>query len=222
MTNSVEFKVTKSDHPASASERAAILANPVFGAKFTDHQVIIDYSEELGWHSARVEAYGPMLMDPASAVFHYGQEVFEGIKAYRHADGSIYTFRPERNAVRLQKSAHRLALPELPVELFIESLRQLVLVLGDQLDHQASCFEDLDPQQDAVYSTSNLSNAEDLLEIIGEMVYIAIDKISASNDIIPGAIGQAIEEIVRIAIDESLEQIKEKDLFKNKGNQYEN
>ena len=101
-------------------------------------------------------------------------------------------------------------------------LRQLVLVLGDQLDHQASCFEDLDPQQDAVYSTSNLSNAEDLLEIIGEMVYIAIDKISASNDIIPGAIGQAIEEIVRIAIDESLEQIKEKDLFKNKGNQYEN
>ena len=128
MTNSVEFKVTKSDHPASPSERAAILANPVFGAKFTDHQVIIDYSEELGWHSARVEAYGPMLMDPASAVFHYGQEVFEGIKAYRHSDGSIYTFRAGLNAIRLQKSAHRLALPELPTELFLESLRQIILV----------------------------------------------------------------------------------------------
>jgi branched-chain amino acid aminotransferase len=107
MTNSVEFKVFKSDHPLSREEREGILDKPVFGAKFTDHQVIIEYSDELGWHNPRVEAYGPMLMDPASAVFHYGQEVFEGIKAYRHDDGSIYTFRAEKNAVRLQKSAHR-------------------------------------------------------------------------------------------------------------------
>lgn len=128
MTNSVEFKVIKSDHPASRETREAILEKPVFGAKFTDHQVIIEYSTEEGWHNPRVEAYGPIMMDPASAVFHYGQEVFEGIKAYRHADGSIYTFRAEQNALRLQKSAHRLALPELPTELFIESLRQLVLV----------------------------------------------------------------------------------------------
>jgi len=103
-------------------------------------------------------------------------------------------------------------------------LADLVDKTIDEMTKQnvAGIFIAIDPQQDAVYSTSNLSNAEDLLEIIGEMVYIAIDKISASNDIIPGAIGQAIEEIVRIAIDESLEQIKEKDLFKNKGNQYEN
>ena len=131
MTNSVEFKVFKSDHPLTREEREAILEKPVFGAKFTDHQVIIEYSDDLGWHSPRVEAYGPMLMDPASAVFHYGQEVFEGIKAYRHADGSVYTFRAEMNAVRMQKSAHRLALPELPTELFIESLRQLVMVDND-------------------------------------------------------------------------------------------
>ncbi|MEY4417568.1 MAG: hypothetical protein RIQ88_6 [Actinomycetota bacterium] len=127
MTNPVEFKVYPTNHPTSDADRKAILEAPVFGAKFTDHQVIIEYSDELGWHSPRVEAYGPIMMDPASAVFHYGQEVFEGIKAYRHKDNSIHTFRPEQNAKRLQKSAHRLALPELPTELFIESLRQIVL-----------------------------------------------------------------------------------------------
>jgi branched-chain amino acid aminotransferase len=69
-------------------------------------------------------------MDPSAAVLHYGQEIFEGIKAYRHQDGSIWTFRPEANAKRLQKSAHRMALPELPTEIFIESLRQLIAVDG--------------------------------------------------------------------------------------------
>ena len=74
--------------------------------------------------------YGPILMDPSAAVLHYGQEIFEGIKAYRHKDGSIWTFRPEMNAKRLQKSAHRMALPELPIETFVESLRQLIAVDG--------------------------------------------------------------------------------------------
>jgi branched-chain amino acid aminotransferase len=69
-------------------------------------------------------------MDPSSAVLHYGQEVFEGIKAYRHQDGSIWTFRPDKNALRLQRSAKRMALPELPAELFVESLRQLIAVDG--------------------------------------------------------------------------------------------
>jgi branched-chain amino acid aminotransferase len=69
-------------------------------------------------------------MDPSSAVLHYGQEIFEGIKAYRHQDGSIWTFRPEKNAARLQRSARRMALPELPAELFLESLRQLIAVDG--------------------------------------------------------------------------------------------
>jgi len=124
----MEFKVIKSDHPMAASEREALLENPAFGANFTDHQVIIEWTEEKGWHNARVEPYGPMLMDPSSAVLHYGQEVFEGIKAYRHDDGSIHTFRPTANGSRLQKSAHRMALPELPVDVFVESLRQLISV----------------------------------------------------------------------------------------------
>lgn len=127
----MEFKVFRSSEPRSAAEREAILENPAFGVNFTDHQIIIEWTKAEGWHNPRVEPYGPMLMDPSSAVLHYGQEVFEGIKAYRHRDGSIHTFRPTANAARLQKSAHRMALPELPVELFVESLRQLISVDGD-------------------------------------------------------------------------------------------
>ena len=83
-----------------------------------------------GWHRPRVQPYGPLSLDPAAAVLHYGQEIFEGIKAYRHADGSIHTFRPDQNGRRLQRSARRLALPELPVPYFIQSLRELIAVDG--------------------------------------------------------------------------------------------
>jgi branched-chain amino acid aminotransferase len=127
----MEFKVTRNPNPTPNAERDAILANPVFGAKLTDHQVVVVWEKDKGWHSAEVIPYGPILMDPSAAVLHYGQEIFEGIKAYRHQDGSIWTFRPEANAKRLQRSAHRMALPELPVEVFVESLRQLIAVDGD-------------------------------------------------------------------------------------------
>ncbi|KLD78528.1 branched-chain amino acid aminotransferase [Xanthomonas hyacinthi] len=112
----------------SAEQRVQILAAPGFGNYFTDHMVAIEWDREQGWHDAQVRAYGPLALDPAASVLHYGQEIFEGIKAYRHADGSIWTFRPEANGKRLQRSAQRLALPELPVELFVESLRQLIAV----------------------------------------------------------------------------------------------
>ena len=128
MTAGLEFKVTKSDHAKPDAEREEILVNPAFGVNFTDHTVVIDWTLEAGWHHARVEPYGPIMMDPSAAVLHYGQEIFEGIKAYRHDDGSIHTFRPTANAQRMQKSAHRMALPELPTELFVESLRQLIQV----------------------------------------------------------------------------------------------
>jgi branched-chain amino acid aminotransferase len=125
------FNVTPSTTARSAAEREEILADPGFGKKFTDHMVAIDWTIDEGWHNARVMPYGPLQLDPASSVLHYGQEIFEGLKAYRHADGSIWTFRPEKNAERLQRSARRLALPELPVADFIESIRQLVAVDGD-------------------------------------------------------------------------------------------
>ncbi|PPV09131.1 branched-chain amino acid aminotransferase [Xanthomonas axonopodis pv. vasculorum] len=125
---SVSFASTRSPSPRSADELSVILAAPGFGLHFTDHMVAISWNNEQGWHDAQVRAYGPLQLDPAASVLHYGQEIFEGIKAYRHADGSIWTFRPQANGERLQRSARRLALPELPVDLFVESLRQLVAV----------------------------------------------------------------------------------------------
>lgn len=126
----MEFKVTKNPNPTPDAEREQIISNPTFGTHFTDHQVVVVWEKDKGWHSHQVIPYGPILMDPSAAVLHYGQEIFEGIKAYRHKDGSIWTFRPEMNAKRLQKSAHRMALPELPIETFVESLRQLIAVDG--------------------------------------------------------------------------------------------
>ncbi len=122
------WQVQRNQTPATDAERAVILESPAFGTKFTDHMVDICWSEKGGWHRPRVQAYGPLSLDPAAAVLHYGQEIFEGIKAYKHADGSIHTFRPEKNAERLQRSARRIALPELPTEYFLESLKQLLAV----------------------------------------------------------------------------------------------
>ena len=124
----LDYTITRTENPTSVAELSEILANPGFGKHFTDHMVTIDWTEEKGWHDAQVRPYGPMTMEPASNVFHYGQAIFEGIKAYRQPDGSIATFRPDHNAQRFINSAERLAMPELPQEDFIESLRQLVEV----------------------------------------------------------------------------------------------
>ena len=126
----MEFKVTRNSNPTPDAEREAVIANPTFGTHFTDHQVVVVWEKDKGWHSAEVIPYGPIMMDPSAAVLHYGQEIFEGIKAYRHEDGSIWTFRPTANATRLQRSAKRMALPELPTDVFVESLRQLIAVDG--------------------------------------------------------------------------------------------
>jgi len=124
------WNVTRNTEAAPDAEREAILADPGFGQHFTDHMVDICWSERGGWHRPRVQAYGPISLDPAAAVLHYAQEIFEGLKAYRHADGSIWSFRPDANGRRLQRSAKRLALPELPVEYFVESIKQLIAVDG--------------------------------------------------------------------------------------------
>lgn len=127
-----EFTITKNPNPASEEKLAEVFANPGFGNHFTDHMITIEWNgnyEDGGeWSNAQVVPYGPLSLDPAAAVFHYGQEIFEGIKAYRHNDGSVYTFRAEENARRLNQSARRLALPELPEELFVEALKQLVSI----------------------------------------------------------------------------------------------
>ena len=122
------FRTERSSHLTDPTRRAEILAAPGFGKYFTDHMLSVTWTVEGGWHDARIEPYGPIPMDPASAVLHYAQEIFEGMKAYRHADGSVWTFRPEANAERFQRSARRLALPEMPVEMFVDSLEALVSI----------------------------------------------------------------------------------------------
>ena len=117
--------------PRTAEERETVLSNPGFGDHFTDHMVSIAWTVDKGWHDAEVLPYGPIAMDPASSVLHYGQEIFEGLKAYRQEDGSIATFRTEENARRLNDSARRIALPELPVELFVAAVHKLVEIDAD-------------------------------------------------------------------------------------------
>ncbi|HLS00933.1 MAG TPA: branched-chain amino acid aminotransferase, partial [Beutenbergiaceae bacterium] len=120
------FKVKPSPHPHTLHEREAALADLRFGHAFTDHMARARWQAGTGWHDFRVEAYAPLMLDPATAVLHYAQEVFEGLKAYRHADGSVWTFRPWDNAARLASSAQRLALPEVSEEMFLSSIETLV------------------------------------------------------------------------------------------------
>ena len=122
------YDVTLTDTPTPDDERAAALAAPRFGTVFSDHMARARWTADGGWAERRVEKYGPLQLDPATAVLHYAQEIFEGLKAYQHADGSVWTFRPEANAERFAASARRLALPELPVDDFVASIEALVRV----------------------------------------------------------------------------------------------
>jgi branched-chain amino acid aminotransferase len=112
--------------PMAADARAAVLANPGFGTTFSDHMVSIRWNETQGWHEAEVRPYGAIALDPAAAVLHYAQEIFEGLKAYRSADGGIALFRPEANAARFNASAQRLAMPGMPEYMFVDAVTQLV------------------------------------------------------------------------------------------------
>ncbi|HKS44553.1 MAG TPA: branched-chain amino acid aminotransferase [Amycolatopsis sp.] len=130
MTTTMPFTRTPNPTPASTQRVAEVLANPGFGKYFTDHMVTLRWSAEHGWHDGAVRPYEPVTLDPATSVLHYGQSIFEGLKAYRQPDGSIAAFRPDANAARFRSSARRLAMPELPEELFISSLHELVAVDG--------------------------------------------------------------------------------------------
>jgi branched-chain amino acid aminotransferase len=123
---SIAWSVEKTPTPTSPERLAEILAAPGFGKVFTDHMVVATWTPDQGWHDAKVKPYGPLTLDPATHVFHYGQSIFEGFKAYTHPDGSIATFRPEVNAERFIRSAERLALPELPVEDFVAASDLLI------------------------------------------------------------------------------------------------
>jgi branched-chain amino acid aminotransferase len=126
MTMTSSIAVERHPSPVPADRRAEILTEPGFGLHFTDHMFVAEWTPDAGWHDATLRPYGPFSIDPASSVLHYAQEIFEGTKAYRHVDGSIWAFRPDANAARFQRSAVRLALPELPTDDFVGAIRALV------------------------------------------------------------------------------------------------
>ncbi|WP_448501835.1 branched-chain amino acid aminotransferase [Sphingomonas sp.] len=125
------FAVEHHAAPLAASERDALLENPGFGRLFTDHMAMVRWSTEQGWHDAQIRPRGPIQMDPASSVLHYAQEIFEGLKAYRTDDGGVTLFRAAANAQRFRDSAMRMAMPELPDDLFLGSIRELVAIDRD-------------------------------------------------------------------------------------------
>lgn len=122
------FDIKPTTNPTSDQERAAKLANPGFGRVFTDHMAVVQFSQDKGWHSARVESRANFPLDPAAAVLHYAQEIFEGLKAYKRDDGGVNLFRPDANAQRFWNSAERMAMAQLPQNVFIEAVEQLVRI----------------------------------------------------------------------------------------------
>lgn len=128
----MEIKITR----AATLKEKPDSSKLVFGKAMTDHMLIIDYDEGQGWHDARIIPYGPLQIDPAAKVLHYAEEIFEGLKAYRTADGSIQLFRVRDNIDRMNKSAHRLCLPQIPEELAVSAIRKLVETEQDWVPHE--------------------------------------------------------------------------------------
>ncbi len=124
-TSTPALVVTRSTAILSDAERAQRMTAPGFGRIFTDHMVLIPYRDG-AWQRGEVKAYGPLSLDPSTSSLHYGQAIFEGFKAFAQPDGGVKTFRPDANAERFNRSAKRLAMPALPVELFQEAADALI------------------------------------------------------------------------------------------------
>ena len=122
----LRFSIHRNPAPVAADIRAGLLKDPGFGRVFTDHMVTVRWTQDGGWQDAQLRAREAISLDPAAAVLHYGQEIFEGLKAYRRDDGSIALFRPEQNARRFNASAARMAMPEIPEDVFLNAIDELV------------------------------------------------------------------------------------------------
>ena len=125
-TSPISFDLHTSEQRVPEAVRASLLESPGFGQVFTDHMVSLRWSTGQGWHDGKLEPYGPLVLDPATAVLHYSQEIFEGLKAYRQESGPIVTFRPYANGARFRRSALRMAMPELPEDAFVQAIELLV------------------------------------------------------------------------------------------------
>ena len=129
----MEIKITRTTSPKAKPEKGAKLG---FGKIFTDHMFMMNYTEGKGWHDARIVPYAPIELEPAAMVFHYGQEMFEGLKAYKGADGKTRLFRPDMNAKRANASNERLCIPQIPEEMFVEAIKAVVKVDEDWIPEE--------------------------------------------------------------------------------------
>ena len=120
----MNFKITKTTNPKVKPNDDTLK----FGKEFTDHMFVMDYNEEKGWHDGEIIPYGPIALEPSCTVFHYGQEMFEGLKAYRTTDDKILLFRPDMNAKRTNNTNNRLCIPQMDEELYVEAIKALVEV----------------------------------------------------------------------------------------------
>nr|CAD6420716.1 branched-chain amino acid aminotransferase [Rhizobium sp. Q54] len=127
-STALTFDVKPNQKPLAESDRLKAFENLGFGTLFSDHMAVIRWTSEKGWHSGEITARAPFPIDPASSVLHYAQEIFEGMKAYRAADGRVVLFRPEENARRFNESARRMAMPELPEQAFLDAVEKLVRI----------------------------------------------------------------------------------------------
>ena len=126
----IRYELTKNPKQKPADE-----SKLGFAKQFSDHMFVMDYTEGEGWHDARIVPYQSFSIDPATVVLHYAQEIFEGLKAYRTADNKIQLFRPECNGARMNDSADRLCIPNIPVEDFVQAVKALVEVDKDWVPH---------------------------------------------------------------------------------------
>ena len=122
-----EIKITKTSTPRMKPNTDEL----EFGTQFTDHMFLMDYTEGIGWHDARIVPYAPLTLDPAAAVFHYAQEMFEGLKAYKTKDGKVLLFRPDKNAERTRRTNERICIPDIDPDLFVEAVKAVVSVDAD-------------------------------------------------------------------------------------------
>jgi len=123
----MEIKVTKTTSPKAKPDASAL----GFGKIFTDHMFVMDYSVEKGWHDAKIVPYGPFELEPSCTTLHYGQAIFEGLKAYKGENGEIFLYRPEKNMARINQSNERLCIPQIDEEFAVEAIKQLVLIDQD-------------------------------------------------------------------------------------------
>lgn len=121
------FPVTKNTNPKQKPDPDTL----AFGTVFTDHMFLMEYDEGQGWHDGRIVPYGPIELDPAAAVLHYAQEMFEGLKTYVTGDGKVQLFRPDMNAKRTNKTNDRFCIPQIDEELYVEAIKALVSVDAD-------------------------------------------------------------------------------------------